>query len=149
MSDVLVALMSGAIAAAISGAFGLWIQRQARRADQVKAREQIEAGAFDRARSIYDAALERAKAEIDTLTRKIADTETQVTRLEGELASERNERRNAVETARAEITTLRLELREREATIAVLRRVMVRKNLLPPDMAEHEEGGGDAADEPG
>lgn len=142
MSDLLVAVMSGAIAAAISGGFGLWIQRVARRADQVKAREQIEAGAFDRARGIYDAALERAKVEIDTLTRKIGDTEAQVQRLEGELSSERNERRQAVESARAEITKLRLEVREREATISVLRRVLIRKNLLPPDLAE--EGDHDA-----
>ena len=142
MSDLLVALMSGAIAAAISGAFGLWIQRVARRADQVKAREQIEAGAFDRARVIYDAALERAKAEIDALTHKIHDTEAQVQRLEGELSTERTERRNAVETARSEITALRLELREREATISVLRRVLIRKNLLPPELAE--EGDHDA-----
>lgn len=136
MTDAWAVLMSGAIAALVSGAFALWLQRQARKAERQASREVIEAGAFDRARIIYDAALERAKVEIDTLVHKVAETEAQVNRLESALGNERDERRSAVENARREITTLRLELREREATIKILRRVLTSKKLLPPESGE-------------
>lgn len=144
MSEAWVALMAAAIAATISGAFGLWIQRVAKRSDRESSREQIEAGAFERAEHIYDNALARAKQEIDALVAKVNDAEQQLATLERELVNERNERRLAVEAARSEITKLRLELKEREATITVLRRVMVRKNLLPPELGEDTTDEGEA-----
>lgn len=142
MTEAWLALMSGAIAAAVSGSFAIWVQRIARRADREASRERIEAGAFDRARGIYDSALERAKHEIDALVHKITDAEAQLQRLEGELATEREERRKAIESARREITALRLELAEREATIKMLRRVLTNKKLLPEYLDDEANGEG-------
>ncbi len=143
MNEAMVAAIAVVVSALISGGFGWAIKRSADKASTSSTRERIEAGAFDRARSIYDNALDRAKAEIAELSRKVSEFEAQVQRLESELNIERKERRTAVETARREINNMRVDLAEREATIHTMRQIIARQQTgkLPPgiDLGNPEE----------
>lgn len=134
MNAALVTGVAAVVAAVVSGLFMWLIKRSADKAASSAAVRQIEAGAYQRARDAYNDALTIKEREVRELTDKLARLDGQVAKLEGEVETERGERRAAVRQAQQEITGLRLQLRDAEATIAQLRRVIAsqRRGDLPP-----------------
>jgi peptidoglycan hydrolase CwlO-like protein len=133
MSVTWVAALGPILSVLITAGFGYLIKRSSDKANTTTRRDAIEAGAFARAKDIYDDALDRAQQENRGLVEKINHLEGQVTKLQGELETERGERRHAITTAHREISDLRIKLAESEVTITQLRRVIAsqRRGDLP------------------
>lgn len=132
-----VALVSGiplVVSAVVSGLFMWMIKRSGDAAQRDSNSEQIRASAFNDAKGIYSDALARAKAEIEKLVEKVARFEGQVDKLEGELETERGERRYAITIAHREMADLRHKLQDSEVTVEQLRRVIAAQHRgdLPP-----------------
>lgn len=111
----------------ISCWFAYKIKKSGDRSTSDSTIKQIEAGAYDRAQAAFNDALKLRETEILSLRDRLSQ-------VEGELSSERGERREAIRTAHEELTQLRMKLNEAEVTIATLRRVIAsqRRGDLPP-----------------
>jgi septal ring factor EnvC (AmiA/AmiB activator) len=108
--------------------------RQARRQAALE-RSKVDSEAYNRAKEIYEAALQQLEKQLDRM-------QAQADRLTEQLAREQD----TSHTLRAQVSTLQQQMRDMERTVAALRRQLLDAGVRPalppppPPLSEEDQG---------